>query len=429
MEVNKNIYKIVFVVCFCTTVTFGQSVYSITLETALRTELFSSYSTQQRPNKQVLVFADLTLLTVNDMNIKDQTLSVSAQLGLSWLDERLKWDTGRTQDYSSINYMFSTERYTWKPTIYVENSVEDLSVITDLNTPMRMNQKGLIEWSTSAIYMVSCEAVITYYPLDQQICDIKLSTTGYTSLQIHLLLKADPVDLLFYSENGEWELLAVTGTKPDDRVKGSVSHSKVTFSIHLQRRPMFHVLNTMFPVVLMAFLIPMAFKLHVESGEKIGYCLTVLLAYAVYLSMISENIPSTSVSICYLSIYLASTLVLSTLSVLFVILVINVHHTPDDEPMSDRLRSVALKMEKCICRRKRNESATQPVKVAPATEELPKGKKHGAFLESCDPEEEEMTWVRLSRLLDRFFFLSFMIIISASTIIFIFLISFQMITS
>lgn len=136
-----------------------------------------------------------------------------------------------------------------------------------------------------------------------------------------------------------------------------------------------------------------------------------------------------SFNYCLPAIYLASTLVLSTLSVLFVILVINVHHTPDDEPMSDRLKSVALKMEKCICRRKRNESATQPVKVAPATEELPKGKKQGAFLESYDPEEEEMTWVRLSRLLDRFFFLSFMIIISASTIMFIFLISFQMMTS
>lgn len=75
-----------------------------------------------------------------------------------------------------------------------------------------------------------------------------------------------------------------------------------------------------------------------------------------------------SINYCLPAIYLASTLVLSTLSVLFVILVINVHHTPDDEPMSDRLKSVALKMEKCICRRKRNESATQPVKVAPATE-------------------------------------------------------------
>lgn len=178
-----------------------------------------------------------------------------------------------------------------------------MSVITDLNTPMRIDQRGLIEWTTSAIYIVSCEAVITYYPLDQQICHIKLSTTGYTALQINLQLAPNPVDLQFYSENGEWELLSVTGTKPDDRMKGSVSHSKVTFTIHLQRRPMFHVLNTMFPVVLMAFLIPMAFKLHVESGEKIGYCLTVLLAYAVYLSMISENIPSTSVSICYLCTY------------------------------------------------------------------------------------------------------------------------------
>lgn len=178
-----------------------------------------------------------------------------------------------------------------------------MSVITDLNTPMRIDQRGLIEWTTSAIYIVSCEAVITYYPLDQQICHIKLSTTGYTALQINLQLAPNPVDLQFYSENGEWELLSVTGTKPDDIMKGSVSHSKVTFTIHLQRRPMFHVLNTMFPVVLMAFLIPMAFKLHVESGEKIGYCLTVLLAYAVYLSMISENIPSTSVSICYLCTY------------------------------------------------------------------------------------------------------------------------------
>lgn len=78
---------------------------------------------------------------------------------------------------------------------------------------------------------------------------------------------------------------------------------------------------------------------------------------------------------------------------------------------------------------KRNESTTQPVKVAPATEELPKGENQGAFLETCDPEEAEMTWTRLSRLLDRFFFLSFMIIISAFTVIFIFLISSQMMSS
>jgi hypothetical protein len=62
---------------------------------------------------------------------------------------------------------------------------------------------------------------------------------------------------------------------------------------------MFHVINTLFPVALMAVLIAMVFKLSVDSGEKIGFSLTVLLAYAVYLTMISDNIPSTSVTASY----------------------------------------------------------------------------------------------------------------------------------
>ena len=177
-------------------------------------------------------------------------------------------------------------------------------MISDLQTPMRIDQKGYVQWSTSAIYIVSCESEITYYPMDDQVCEIKLSTAGYTALEINLVFFRTPVILDFYSENGEWELLSVNTFKPEDKIMMGTSYSKLIFRIHLRRRPMFHILNTMFPVVLMAFLIPMAFKLHAESGEKIGYCLTVLLAYAVYLTMISDNIPSTSVSICYLCEYL-----------------------------------------------------------------------------------------------------------------------------
>lgn len=191
----------------------------------------------------------------------------------------------------------------YKYLVMVFYRVVDLSVITDPNTPMRMDQRGEIRWSTSAIYIVSCESEIMYYPLDQQTCEVKLTTAGYTALDINLIFDPTPVTLAFYAENGEWELLTVQGIKPIDKVLGGASHSKVLFRISMRRRPLFHIMNTMFPVVLMAFLIPMAFKLNVESGEKMGYSLTVLLAYAVYLSMISENIPSTSVSICFLCKY------------------------------------------------------------------------------------------------------------------------------
>lgn len=178
--------------------------------------------------------------------------------------------------------------------------IDDLSVISDPNTPMRLNQYGSVKWSPSGIYKVNCESDITYYPLDYQTCDIKLTTSSYTLWEIKLSMEKNVVNLDFYTQNGEWELLSATGMQSDDKARGGESFSSLVYRIHMRRRPLFHVLNTMFPVALMAFLIPLTFKLHVNSGEKIGYSLTVLLAYAVYLSVISENIPSTSVSVCYM---------------------------------------------------------------------------------------------------------------------------------
>jgi hypothetical protein len=49
-------------------------------------------------------------------------------------------------------------------------------------------------------------------------------------------------------------------------------------------------------MVLLAFLSAMVFKLPPDSGEKMGFSLTVLLAYAVYLTIISDDMPSTSTS-------------------------------------------------------------------------------------------------------------------------------------
>ena len=66
----------------------------------------------------------------------------------------------------------------------------------------------------------------------------------------------------------------------------------------------------------MASLTIFVFKLPPELGERIEISLTVLLAYAVYLTLISENIPRMSKSVSILSIYLTFILVLSALSVI-----------------------------------------------------------------------------------------------------------------
>ncbi|XP_062579396.1 neuronal acetylcholine receptor subunit alpha-2-like [Saccostrea cucullata] len=398
--------------------------YSRSLETSLRNELFTlgSYSELQRPQERMSVKVSLTVLTVNDLDIKNQVMSVSGYLSLSWFDERLSWDntSATTQDYTNIRFLFSTETYVWRPAIIIENSVQDISVISDKNIPMRIMSNGYITWNPAGIYLVACSCDITYYPLDEQTCTIKVSTWGYTSNEISLEFDIPAVDMSFYSENGEWLLTDAAGEKSREMSRGGQTFSSLTFSVTLKRRPMFHALNTMVPVALMAFLIPMVFKLPVDSGEKIGYSLTVLLAYAVYLTLISDNIPSTSVSVCYLTVYLVIVLALGVLSVVFVILVIATRHK-GDENVSACLARIGrfMAMVSCAgscCKKGNSDSVTaigEPNKLPPKI-----GKSVVGFEDDDKELQTSMTHEDFSKILDRFLFVSYILTVILTTVIF-----------
>ncbi|KAL3855538.1 hypothetical protein ACJMK2_014745 [Sinanodonta woodiana] len=208
-----------------------------------------------------------------------------------------------------------------------------MSVISDENTLMRINNDGSAEWTPGGIYETHCDCDVTYYPLDTQTCSVVLSTWAYTANEISLSLGSPVVDKTYFSENGEWQLLSVSGLETSS-TRESQSFSRLKFNIKLRRRPLFHILNTIIPVVVMATLIVMVFKLPPESGERIGMSLTALLAYAVYLTLISDNIPKTSVSASILSIYLTIILCLSALTVILTNVVLDLYFNieGDDVP-------------------------------------------------------------------------------------------------
>jgi hypothetical protein len=56
-------------------------------------------------------------------------------------------------------------------------------------------------------------------------------------------------------------------------------------------------INMLIPVSLMAILIAFVFKLPVESGEKVGFSITVLLSYAVYLTLITGSLNTNAIKI------------------------------------------------------------------------------------------------------------------------------------
>ena len=306
--------------------------YSIDLESSLREDLFSEYDVLQKPAERVDVNVTLSVLALNDMDIKTQTFSVSGYFSFKWLDDRLTW-SHNTSLMRSIRLLFSNSNYMWVPPIILENAMGDIVPLGSEKVFTKIDPHGHVSWLPGGNYEANCEAEVTFYPLDTQTCTLTLTTMSYTMNDIRLIDDSS-IDISGFTENGEWDVLSITTTDSIVYLDGQ-QYCRVHFIFELRRRPLYHILNTLLPVILMASLTIFVFKLSAESGERIGMSLTVLLAYAVYLTLISENIPRTSKSVSILSIYLTFILALSALSVILTIFVLDVYFKSDDATVPD----------------------------------------------------------------------------------------------
>ena len=77
----------------------------------------------------------------------------------------------------------------------------------------------------------------------------------------------------------------------------AVGYAHVIFSLHLKRRYKFYVMNIVLPCVMLSVLIMIGFCLPPDAGEKISLGISVLLAFTVFLLMIADAIPRTSLAI------------------------------------------------------------------------------------------------------------------------------------
>lgn len=113
---------------------------------------------------------------------------------------------------------------------------------------------------------------------------------------------------IHYREHGEFIYKGSTVSSSElteTKTSGLVERfAQLTFTMTLERRPNYYVTSIILPVSLTQYLMVLVFVLPVDSGEKIGFSLTVLLALAVLLTLILDNMPSTALFTSYLCKYI-----------------------------------------------------------------------------------------------------------------------------
>lgn len=202
-------------------------------------------------------------------------------------------------------------------------------------TKALLQHDGTITWRPPAVFKSSCPMDITFFPFDHQNCSLKFGSWTYDKAEIDLLIIGSKVDMNDFWENSEWEIVDASGYKHDIKYNCCEEiYTDITYSFYIRRLPMFYTINLIIPCLFISFLTVLVFYLPSDCGEKVTLCVSVLLSLTVFLLVITETVPSTSLAIPLVGEYLLFTTILATLSIVGTVFVLNVHYrTPATHTM------------------------------------------------------------------------------------------------
>ncbi|XP_062611959.1 neuronal acetylcholine receptor subunit alpha-3-like [Saccostrea cucullata] len=277
-----------------------------------------SYNKYVRPSDVTNINIKLVLFSLNDLDMKKQTMFTSGWM-TTWEDPRLVWSKASNGD---IEYIYTKKDNIWRPELIIDNSVGGMDPIGNDEIFFRVRNTGEVHWDPPGLFITHCDIDIAYFPFDYQVCKIEVSSSAFTTEVLTLNKSHDKVNTENFHENGEWILYS-------SRVEESIleehgeKFSKLEFQIVFQRRPGYYLTNIVYPVILISLLTNLSFLLPTDSGEKISYTLTVLLALVVMLMMVGDNMPTASKHTPIIGIYISIILMMAALGIF--ITVLNLH--------------------------------------------------------------------------------------------------------
>lgn len=173
---------------------------------------------------------------------------------------------------------------------------------------------------------------------------MKFGSWTYDRAKIDLVSMDSDVDQMDYWESGEWVIIHAVGRYNIKKYECCTEiYPDITYSFIIRRLPLFYTINLIIPCLLISCLTVLVFYLPSECAEKITLCISVLLSLTVFLLLITEIIPSTSLVIPLIGEYLLFTMIFVTLSIIITVFVLNVHHrSPRTHRMPHWVRQLFL---------------------------------------------------------------------------------------
>ncbi|XP_041765771.1 neuronal acetylcholine receptor subunit alpha-7 isoform X6 [Anopheles merus] len=265
-------------------------------EKRLLNNLLATYNTLERPvaneSDPLEVKFGLTLQQIIDVDEKNQILTTNAWLNLEWNDYNLRWNDS---EYGGVRDLRITPNKLWKPDVLMYNSADE-GFDGTYHTNIVVKNNGSCLYVPPGIFKSTCKIDITWFPFDDQHCEMKFGSWTYDGNQLDLILNSDDGgDLSDFITNGEWYLIGMPGKKNTITYQCCPEpYVDITFTIQIRRRTLYYFFNLIVPCVLISSMALLGFTLPPDSGEKLTLgtyfnCIMFMVASSVVLTVVVLN--------------------------------------------------------------------------------------------------------------------------------------------
>ncbi|XP_075254530.1 neuronal acetylcholine receptor subunit beta-3-like [Convolutriloba macropyga] len=375
-------------------------------------------------NQTVQIY--LELYKVLDIDEKQGLINLKLILIVTYGSNIAAWNP---EEHGGIGTLTLPEHIFWNPPLILRDAVErSYEAFTD---QMVLHDGIIISKMSFFTVKLACNIDATNFPFDTQTCPIVMYPPG----GYHNVFNADfwrpELNLEFYEENEQWELLKpVTSLKQtfftegnpfEERIKmvdhllhvlpfaarpcgiltvdiswwekfeRSVDQKKVwrekhflfwkglSVNLRLKRRHLFYAVFIVCPNVILYVLSGLTFLLPTDSGEKVSFSVTLLLAQVVSFGTLTSVFPASSLNFPLLAYFvLAVTLHMSFLCFCAVI-VVSIHINCSQLEMPSRIQSlISSKLLFFLC-------------LKPHASQVSSSQKHLWAHKTCQTSDREMS--------------------------------------
>lgn len=300
-----------------------------------------------------------SIMTLGGFEELSETIVILGGLVYTWKDPDLTWNPAT---YGGIAYTSISNQFVWNPPVILLNSVDNLAPLssgTDISVIVTYD--GNITLPIADVMKARCSADIYKFPFDSQKCTLQFNIWGFLETDVKFTLPDNSIVENFYSPNSNWDLISVSSS-----VRSWFGYSTYEVHVTIKRQPLYYSTIVIAPTIAFAFLNPLVFLLPVESGERIGLAMTILLSYAVFLTIVSASIPASSNPMSFLLVMMIIIIIVSGVIVIEVIVISYLYYRDDDENINKVWKwfggwNKKFKVAPAMCKPLEKKGSTTPV--------------------------------------------------------------------